>query len=132
MSLCVVLVCSNALTKYLWYVKSVPKWQCLFLIKIYFSVICWAQVSHSYNPSYSGGRDRKIIFWSQPLANSSQGLILTKPLTQKRAGRVTQAVRGPTPKMWELSWKPLSHQKIFFSVIFHALFLLMEFEFSFT
>jgi hypothetical protein len=50
-------------------------------------------VAHTYNPSYSGGRDQEDLCSKAAWANSSQDPILKKPFT-KRAGVVAQGI-GP-------------------------------------
>jgi hypothetical protein len=51
-------------------------------------------VAHTYNPSYSGGRDQDCV-GSQPWANSFQDSILKKNPSQKRADGVAQVLRVP-------------------------------------
>jgi hypothetical protein len=58
-------------------------------------------VAHACNPSYSGGRIRRIGFEAS-WANSSPDPILKKTI-KKRAGGLTQGV-GP-------EFKPQSHKK---------------------
>jgi hypothetical protein len=50
-----------------------------------------ALVVHTYNPSYSGGRDQEHHGSKPAHANSSQDLISKKPIN-KRAGGVAQGV----------------------------------------
>jgi hypothetical protein len=62
----------------------------------------WVPVAHTYNPSYSGGRDQKDSSLKQDKANSTQDPISKEPTT-KRAGGVAQGVG--------LEFKPLYCQK---------------------
>jgi hypothetical protein len=50
-------------------------------------------VPHTYNPSYSGGRDQEDLSWKLDWANSLLDPSQKYPL-QKRAGRVAQG-KGP-------------------------------------
>jgi hypothetical protein len=43
----------------------------------------WVQVVHTYNPSYSGGRDQEDHCSKPAWANSLQDSVLTKPFTKK-------------------------------------------------
>jgi hypothetical protein len=43
----------------------------------------WAPMTHAYNPSYSGGRDREDQDLKPIWANSSQDPILKNPFTRK-------------------------------------------------
>jgi hypothetical protein len=52
-------------------------------------------MAHTYNPSYSGGRDKADHSLKLAWANGSQGPILKNPITKNWAGGVTQA---PVPK----------------------------------
>jgi hypothetical protein len=45
--------------------------------------IIWALVVHTYNPSYSGGRDQENQVSRPAWANSSQDPISEKPITKK-------------------------------------------------
>jgi hypothetical protein len=47
-------------------------------------ILCRALVAHTYNPSYSGGRDQEDR--SQPKANSVQDASLKKTFTKKAQG----------------------------------------------
>jgi hypothetical protein len=55
---------------------------------------CQAPVAHTCNPSYSGGEIRRIVVQSQPEQIVHKPPSWKNP-TQKRAGRVAQAVRDP-------------------------------------
>jgi hypothetical protein len=57
-------------------------------------ILSWALVTHTCNPSYSGGRDQKDHGSKAGQANSSRDPILKKLITKKRAGAVAQGV-GP-------------------------------------
>jgi hypothetical protein len=59
--------------------------------------ICQPPVAHTYNPSYSGGRDQEDCSSKLAPANSSAKPYLKKEkkrkkTSQKRAGEVTQGV----------------------------------------
>jgi hypothetical protein len=59
--------------------------------KILFS---WAPVAHTYNPSYSGGRDQENRSSRPTLGKQFERPYLKKHPSQKRAGGVAQGV-GP-------------------------------------
>jgi hypothetical protein len=60
-------------------------------------------MTHTYNPSYSGDRDQEDCDSKLSQANSSQELILKKPLLISRAGGV---VEGESPE-----FKPQNQRK---------------------
>jgi hypothetical protein len=78
--------------------KNPPLYSEYILIK---NFLCQAPVAHTYNPSYSGGRDR-----SQPGKIVLRDPISKKTFHKKRAGGVAQGV-GP-------DFKPQYCKKIFF------------------
>jgi hypothetical protein len=43
----------------------------------------WAPVAHTWNPSYSGGRNQEDCSSEPAQANSSQDPIMKKPITKK-------------------------------------------------
>jgi hypothetical protein len=49
-------------------------------------------VTHTCNPSYSGGRDQEDHSSNPALANSSQDSVSKKKFSQKKAGGVAQGV----------------------------------------
>jgi hypothetical protein len=51
-------------------------------------------VAHTYNPSYSGGRDQEAHSSKTARENSSQYPISKNPITKNWAGKVAQGV-GP-------------------------------------
>jgi hypothetical protein len=53
-------------------------------------------VAHTYNPSYSGGRDQEDQVPSQS-QTVCETLSIKKPITKKRAGRVAQEVLNSKP-----------------------------------
>jgi hypothetical protein len=65
-------------------------------------------VAHTYNPSYSGGRDQENHISKSAWANSSGDPILKKPYLEKRADEVAQGV-GP-------EFKPQHHKKKFMKI----------------
>jgi hypothetical protein len=60
-------------------------------------------VAHTYNPSYSGGRDQEDCSLKPAQENSLQGPISKNPTEKKRTGGVSQSV-GP-------EYKPQYHKK---------------------
>jgi hypothetical protein len=59
-----------------------------FFVLIFFSfkkeVWSWVLVAHTYNPSYSGGRDQEDCSLKPSEANSSRDPILKKPFIHKK------------------------------------------------
>jgi hypothetical protein len=53
-------------------------------------------VAHAYNPNYSGSRDQEVLSLrpAQEIVPETLSQKKKKNLTQKRAGRVTKAVRA--------------------------------------
>jgi hypothetical protein len=72
----------------------VMKGKVLFLTILMF----WVLVAHTCNPSYSGGRDPRILVQNQPGQIVHETLSQKKKKSQKRAGRVSQGV-GPEFKL---------------------------------
>jgi hypothetical protein len=65
-------------------------------------MLSWALVAHTYNPSYSGGRDQEDRVQSQPGQVVLETLSQKNP-SQKRVGRVAQGVG--------LEFKPQNQKK---------------------
>jgi hypothetical protein len=70
----------------------------------------WEQVAHTYNPSYSGGRDQEA-HGSKPAWEIVQELLSRKYPTQKRASRVAQVMERLPSKCKTLNSSPCTTQK---------------------
>jgi hypothetical protein len=69
--------------------KGDLNYKIIHIIQIQNCIISWVLMSHTCNPSYSGGREQQEDYSSKPTqANSLQDPILKKPITKKWLKRV--------------------------------------------